>query len=71
MDAITSKTRILRMRDLAEKVGLRPSTVYELVAKGRFPAPFKIVQGGRASGWLESEIDEWLNGRAAAEVNHG
>jgi prophage regulatory protein len=70
MDVTTSKTRILRMRDLAEKVGLRPSTVYELVAKGRFPAPFKIVQGGRAAGWLESEIDNWLNSRASAEFHH-
>jgi prophage regulatory protein len=57
------------MRDLVEKVGLRPSTVYELVAKGRFPAPFKIVEGGRASGWLESEVDDFLAKRSTQNTD--
>ena len=56
--------RILRMRDLPTKVGLRPSTIYQLVSEGRFPAPFKLVTGGRASGWLESRIDAWLAERS-------
>lgn len=53
--------RTLRMKDLPEKVGLRPSTIYALVAQGRFPAPFKLLPGGRAVGWLETTIDEWLD----------
>lgn len=56
--------RILRMRDLPQKVGFRPSTIYEMVAAGRFPPPFKIVPGGRASGWLESSVDAWLDERS-------
>lgn len=52
--------RILRMRDMPSKVGLRPSTIYQLVAEGKFPPPFKLVFGGRASGWLEEHIDSWL-----------
>lgn len=70
MDGNSPKPRVLRMRELVEKIGLRPSTVYELAAKGKFPRPFKIVEGGRAAGWLESEIDSWLSSRAAAEVGH-
>ena len=67
MEDISAKNRVIRMRDLADKVSLRPSTIYELVAKGHFPRPFKIVQNGRAAGWLESEIDAWLEGRAIGE----
>jgi prophage regulatory protein len=70
MEDIYANNRVIRMRDLADKVGLRPSTIYELVAKGRFPRPFKIVQNGRAAGWLESEIDAWLDSRAVREVEY-
>jgi len=55
--------RILQMQDLPAKIGFRPSTIYELIAKGKFPAPFKLVPGGRAAGWLEATIDEWIASR--------
>lgn len=61
---ITS-TQVLRMKDLTVKVKLQPSTLYALIAKGKFPAPFKLV-GGRASCWLESTVDAWLQERAAS-----
>ena len=54
---------VLRMKDLPKKIGYQPSTIYELIAKGKFPAPFKLVPGGRAAGWLESTIDAWLENR--------
>jgi prophage regulatory protein len=60
MNIANHGNRILRMRDLPAKVGLRPSTIYQLVAEGKFPPPFKLVIGGRASGWLEEQIDTWL-----------
>ena len=59
----TRTTRVLRMRDLPVKVGLQPSTIYGLVAKGDFPPPFKFITGGRAPGWLEQTIDDWLASR--------
>ena len=64
MGNTTGTTRVIRMRDLPPKTGLRPSTIYELIAAGKFPAPFKLVPSGRASGWLESTIDAWLEERA-------
>ena len=60
MDTEYKSLRILRMKDLPAKVGFAPSTIYELVAKGEFPRPFKILPSGRAAGWFESTIDEWL-----------
>lgn len=64
MNTKTRSTRVLRMKDLPQKIGLRPSTIYELIADGRFPISFKLVPGGRASGWFESTIDAWLQERA-------
>ena len=53
-------TRIIRMRELREKLKLSPSHLYSLISKGLFPAPFPLIQGGRATGWDESDIDNYL-----------
>jgi prophage regulatory protein len=50
---------ILRLRALTARIGLSRSTIYERMAAGKFPTPISL--GGRAVGWLESEIDDWLN----------
>lgn len=70
MDTKTRSTRVLRMKDLPPKIGLRPSTIYELIAVGRFPISFKLIPGGRASGWLESTIDAWLHERSTDGATH-
>lgn len=57
-------TRILRMTDLVVLLGLNQSTIYALIKEGRFPAPFKLIDGGRATGWLESEIKEYIKSRS-------
>lgn len=57
--------RVLRSKHVVGRVKLSRSGVYELVKKDQFPKPFKLVQGGRASGWLESDIDEWIDSRAS------
>jgi len=58
------KGRILRMRQLAEKLSLSDSHIYALIQKNQFPKPFSLVHGGRAMGWYESEIDTWLAQRS-------
>jgi prophage regulatory protein len=68
MENSNSTTRVLRMKDLPPKVGFQPSTLYELIANGKFPPSFKLVPGGRASGWLESTIDQWLQERSAGDA---
>ena len=61
--------RILRMRDLRERLGLSASHLYALIAAGRFPKPFPIIPGGRATGWFESTIDAYLtNGASTAAL---
>ena len=69
MDRNVDTVRVLRMLEVTEKVALQPSTIYGMVQNGSFPAPFKIVPHGRASGWLLSDIDSWLLARARSN-NH-
>ena len=64
MENTTRPQCVLRMKDLPKKIGFQPSTIYEFISKGKFPAPFKLRPGGRAAGWLESTIDEWLSSQA-------
>ena len=65
MDVKTTQKRIVRMKDLPSKIGFQPSTIYGLIAEGKFPAPHKLVPGGRAAGWLESTIDAWIKSGAS------
>jgi prophage regulatory protein len=58
------KGRILRMRQLAEKISLSDSHIYTLIQQNQFPKPFTLVHGGRAMGWYESDIDAWLAQRS-------
>lgn len=50
---------ILRMPEVQKKTGLGRSSIYLRISNGDFPKP--IALGKRAVGWLESEIDDWLN----------
>ena len=52
---------ILRLPDVKRTTGLSRSTIYVRIAQGTFPKPVSL--GGRAVGWLESEIQEWLQNR--------
>jgi prophage regulatory protein len=54
-------TSILRLPAVKTRTGLSRSTIYLRVAEGTFPKP--ICLGGRAVGWVESEIQQWLEQR--------
>ena len=67
MASSPSNRRILRMPETSHKAALGPSTIYDLVARGIFPKPIKLVPGGRAVGWFEDQIDQYLQQRASDE----
>ena len=52
-------TFILRLPAVTARTGLSRSTIYQRIAEGRFPKPVPL--GGRAVGWVEAEINDWLN----------
>ncbi|SOZ49249.1 putative prophage regulatory protein AlpA [Cupriavidus taiwanensis] len=54
--------RAIRIKDVIQKVSLSQSTIYAMIAKGRFPKPFELTAGRVA--WLEEDIDAWLAEKA-------
>ena len=57
---------ILTFNEVRARVGISRSHIHALVARGLFPQPFKLDEGGRNNGWLSSEIDAWITTRVAA-----
>jgi len=55
---------ILRRREVERRVGLTRSPLYARIAAGDFPRPIPLGNG-RAVGWVESEIDQWLAAQLA------
>ena len=55
---------ILRLPAVKHSTGLSRSTIYLRVAEGTFPRPVSL--GGRTVGWLENEVQEWLQRRIDA-----
>ena len=55
---------ILRLPAVKARTGLSRSTIYLRVSERTFPKPVSL--GGRAVGWLEAEIQEWLQQRIEA-----
>ena len=61
---------ILRRRQVEQRTGLPRSTIYGKLKfnpkrpnefDASFPRPIRLGPGARAVGFLESEIDAWLN----------
>lgn len=54
-------TSILRLPAVKARTGLSRSTIYLRVSKGTFPKPVSL--GPRAVGWIEAEVQQWLEQR--------
>ena len=63
----TTSTCILRLPDVKIRTGLSRSTIYALVKNERFPKYISL--GARSVGWLESEIEAWIESRVNASRN--
>lgn len=60
---------ILRMSDIVRRTGISKSQIHNMMNDGRFPRSFPLVPGGRAVGWYESAIDEWIRERNQRKQN--
>ena len=56
-----TRLSILRRKEVEARTGLSRSTIYLRIQERAFPRPINL--GGRAVGWLENEIEEWLEAR--------
>lgn len=55
--------RALRLPDVIKITGLKRSSIYKYINENAFPKPISL--GARCVGWLESEINTWLQTRIA------
>ncbi|WP_397589686.1 helix-turn-helix transcriptional regulator [Sphingorhabdus sp.] len=54
---------LLRKKDVLGCTGLSGSTLYELMAAGKFPKPVKI--SNRCVAWPANEVEAWIAARIA------
>ncbi len=60
---------ILRLPAVKARTGLSRSSIYLRVAQREFPTAISL--GPRAVGWLESEVETWLQNRIERSRNSG
>jgi prophage regulatory protein len=60
---IAPPLHVLRIKDVKQRTGLCTSAIYQLKLAGKFPKPIRL--GGNSVGWLEHEVDAWIEARVA------
>lgn len=61
--------RLLRLDEVSNLVGLRPTAIYDRIRHGEFPK--QVLLGERAVAWRESEIAAWIAARPVASRCNG
>lgn len=56
--------KILKLPVVKELTALSRSTIYLRISRGEFPPPISL--GDRAVGWLEKDINQWIEQRIEA-----
>lgn len=61
---------ILKIDEVVQKCHMSRATIYKKAKEGTFPKQIKLSE--RSSGWLESEINDWIQNRIEErEKNRG
>lgn len=58
--------RLLRLPEVAERVGLEKTAIYALMKRGDFPQCIKL--SWRTTAWVASEVDDWIAQRIRDSV---
>jgi prophage regulatory protein len=53
--------KVIRLTHVMESTGLGRSTIYKYISEGKFPVPLQLSE--RCVGWLESEVQQWIQAR--------
>jgi prophage regulatory protein len=59
-------TKIIRIEQVVERTGVSKMTIYRWINSGEFPRQRKLSRHGVAVGWLDTEVDAWINSRQRA-----
>ena len=57
-------SQIIKLPTVKGIVPLSTATIYRLIKQGKFPKQIKLSE--RSSGWLLSEVEQWLDDKANA-----
>ena len=62
--------KFIRLPEVKYKTGLSRSSIYLRMSNGEFPQSISL--GSRAIGWLDADIEQWLDECIAASkaANH-
>jgi len=58
---MTVNYRIIRLPEVTNLTGISRSNIYDHIKKGKFPKQINL--GARSVGWVESEVQEWIQQR--------
>lgn len=58
--------KVIRKPEVCQRIGLGQSSLARLVREGKFPKP--IALGPRAVGWVEDQVDAWIESRQIAAM---
>ncbi|MEW4982969.1 MAG: AlpA family transcriptional regulator [Cycloclasticus sp.] len=61
--------QILKLPEVTKVTGLARSTIYKLISENNFPKQIKLTTF--SSGWIKSEVDQWIDERIAFSRNMG
>lgn len=50
--------RLLRLEEVKHQTGLSRTTIYRWMDENKFPEA--VPMGERSIGWVETEIEEWI-----------
>lgn len=53
---------LLRLPNVIHMTGLGRSTIYRMITKKQFPCPIRL--GVRAVAWRQTDLADWIEGRA-------
>lgn len=57
---MSNKTKVvLKISKVMDRTAQSRSSIYLKISQGLFPKPIKL--GKRSVGWLESDIDNWID----------
>jgi len=60
---VRSGNKLLRIREVSELTSLAKSTIWLWISQGKFPKP--ITLSPTVKVWRSSDLDAWIEGRAA------
>lgn len=62
------KERFIKLEEVMYRTGLKTTSIYTLMNQGRFPKNIKLTND--RVGWLESDIDRWIDERIKASMGN-